>query len=50
MGAREEGHSCLPGKPGSRLVLLWVLFFFFVLSTFIHLKIIVGKIGLFGVV
>ena len=49
MGAREEGHSCLPGKPGSRLVLL-CLFFFFVLSTFIHLKIIVGNIGLFGVV
>ena len=48
-GRKGHKHSWLPGKPGSRLVLLCV-FFFFVFSTFIHLKITVGKIGLFGII
>lgn len=48
MQGRQGGkHSWLPGKPGSMLALLCFCFF---LNIFIHLKIIVGKMGLFGII
>lgn len=53
----EEGCGCQGGRAQLSPRETWIqagpalhFFFFFVLSTFIHLKIIVGNIGLFGVV